>query len=297
MTRPPAASARSAASCLIGLGRGPAPGRESRISRDAARGRRARPGARRHGPPLPRGAGQQPGILAARSARSTPSACRRSRQPQKPFPTTTRGAHGCIALLASELHYAGEPERCRALAAEAIEIARAAGDPDTLTYTLSYASGAISAPDTVQERRRLNGELVELAQDLDDPWFTVVLAARRVELGHITGDRSQIESGIATDQNGGRLGGAPDVRLAATVGGVRPGARSGRSSGGREMGAHGVRGRQSVRPARRRLGVRRTAVQCSPLPGSVRRAGRAARTVRRQRRRNLACLARCGHSP
>jgi class 3 adenylate cyclase/tetratricopeptide (TPR) repeat protein len=117
---------------------------------------------------------------------------------EQALPDDDRRRARVIAMLASELHYAGEPERCRALAAEAIEIARAAGDPETLTYTLSYASGAISAPDTVTERIRLNGELVELAHGLDDPWFTYVLAVVAVELGHITGDRSQIESGIAT---------------------------------------------------------------------------------------------------
>ena len=45
-----------------------------------------------------------------------------------------------LALLACELHYAGEPARCRALAAEAIEIARAAGDPAALAHTLVNAS-------------------------------------------------------------------------------------------------------------------------------------------------------------
>ena len=44
-----------------------------------------------------------------------------------------------LALLAVELHYAGEPARCRALAAEAIEIARAAGDPAALAHTLANA--------------------------------------------------------------------------------------------------------------------------------------------------------------
>ncbi len=54
-----------------------------------------------------------------------------------------------LALLASELHYAGEPSRCRALAAEAIELARAAGDEVALAHTLSLASWAIAAPDTL----------------------------------------------------------------------------------------------------------------------------------------------------
>jgi AAA ATPase domain/Adenylate and Guanylate cyclase catalytic domain len=57
-----------------------------------------------------------------------------------------------LALLATELHYSGEPSRCRQLAAEAIETARAAGDEVALAYTLAYASGAIAAPDTLEQR-------------------------------------------------------------------------------------------------------------------------------------------------
>src|SRR6202041_1731309 len=45
-----------------------------------------------------------------------------------------------LAMLAYELHHGGSSERCRALASEAIEIARAARDPGVLAHTLANAS-------------------------------------------------------------------------------------------------------------------------------------------------------------
>jgi len=102
-----------------------------------------------------------------------------------------------LALLALELHHAGEPARCRALAAEAIEIARAADDPSALAHTLTNASMAIWAPDTLQERQRLSDELVELARRLDDPRLSFWAAGRHMSVGLEAGDRSQVESGLA----------------------------------------------------------------------------------------------------
>ncbi len=103
-----------------------------------------------------------------------------------------------LALLASELHHAGDPARCRALASEAIEIGQAADDPAALAHTLNDAIWAISAPDTLDERRRLSDELVELAQHLDDPRLSFWAANRRVIVGIEAGDRSRVESGLAT---------------------------------------------------------------------------------------------------
>ena len=47
-----------------------------------------------------------------------------------------------LALLACELHDAGDPTHYRALAEEAIETARAAGDPAVLAHTLTNAIAA-----------------------------------------------------------------------------------------------------------------------------------------------------------
>jgi class 3 adenylate cyclase len=101
-----------------------------------------------------------------------------------------------LALLANELHFAGEPARCRALAAEAIETARTAGDPAALAHTLANAAMAIRVPGMRQERDRLAGELLELAQRLDDPSLSFQAAAMRLAGGMDAGDRSQVESAL-----------------------------------------------------------------------------------------------------
>ncbi len=103
-----------------------------------------------------------------------------------------------LALLASELHFAGDPARCRALAADAIEIARAGHDPASLAFTLHNAIYAIQVPDTLQQRRRLAGELAELSQRLDHPPLSVLGAQRPWDVGLEAGDRSQVESALIT---------------------------------------------------------------------------------------------------
>jgi class 3 adenylate cyclase/tetratricopeptide (TPR) repeat protein len=102
-----------------------------------------------------------------------------------------------LALLASELHYAGEPARVRRLAAEAIEIARAADDEAALAYTLSDVIWAITAPDTLEQRQGLVGELCDLTRRLDDPGLSLLAAAWRFMTGMEAGNRLQVESAFA----------------------------------------------------------------------------------------------------
>ena len=101
-----------------------------------------------------------------------------------------------LALLANELHYAGDPARCRALAAEAVELARAGGDAATLAFTLHNVIYAIQVPDTLQERRRLAHELVEIARLLDDPGLGFLRAQRPWDVGLEAGDRAQVEDAL-----------------------------------------------------------------------------------------------------
>jgi class 3 adenylate cyclase/tetratricopeptide (TPR) repeat protein len=103
-----------------------------------------------------------------------------------------------LALLAYELRNGGEQERCRALAEEAIEIARVAGDPGALANTLANATAATWGTDTLQERKRVSDELAELVERLDDPRLTFWSALRRTVVGMQAGERSQVESAIAT---------------------------------------------------------------------------------------------------
>jgi class 3 adenylate cyclase/tetratricopeptide (TPR) repeat protein len=103
-----------------------------------------------------------------------------------------------LALLADELHFAGEPARCRALAYEAIAIARAAGDRATLVDTFTHASWAIWVPDTLRERQRMTDELVEMAQHLDDPRLRSLVAQRQWNIGVEAGDRERVRAGLET---------------------------------------------------------------------------------------------------
>ncbi len=132
-----------------------------------------------------------------------------------------------LALLGQELHYSGDPARCRRLAAEAIEIARAAGDPVALANTLFIACWAIWAPDMLQLRRRLTGELLELAQSLNDPWLSFWAASRQWEVAIETGDRPQAESALTTHENAGRLRPAAVLRVVAAARRVRLGVHTG----------------------------------------------------------------------
>ncbi len=103
-----------------------------------------------------------------------------------------------LALLASELHYSGDPSRCRQLAEEAVAMARAAGDEAVLAHTLSHAIWAITAPDTLAQRQRLIDELLDLTRRLDDPrLLTSMGSGARLAVGIETGDRTQIESALA----------------------------------------------------------------------------------------------------
>lgn len=101
-----------------------------------------------------------------------------------------------LALLASELHLAGDPARCQALATEAIEIARAADDPDALAHTLVGAFLATWIPDTLEQRKRLIDELVELGRQLTDPRLRFWGGLGSIAAGMEAGDRAQVEFGI-----------------------------------------------------------------------------------------------------
>jgi class 3 adenylate cyclase/tetratricopeptide (TPR) repeat protein len=102
-----------------------------------------------------------------------------------------------LALLAYELRYGGELDRCEALAEQAVEIARDAGDPATLARTLANATAATWGIDSLAERQAVAEELVELVEQLDDPRLSFWAALRRMVVGLQAAERSQVESGIA----------------------------------------------------------------------------------------------------
>jgi class 3 adenylate cyclase len=102
-----------------------------------------------------------------------------------------------LALLAAELHYAGEPDRCEALAREAVEIARASGDVQALAGALINAMHAIWVPYTFAQRSRWAAELTELSPRIDEPALRFWAAQRRLVIGLEAGDRPPVEEGLA----------------------------------------------------------------------------------------------------
>ncbi|HET6794112.1 MAG TPA: AAA family ATPase [Acidimicrobiales bacterium] len=74
-----------------------------------------------------------------------------------------------LATLANELTYGGDYPRRRAIADEAVELARTVDDPGVLLRVLNLVFHPIWVPDSLGERLALSGESVELAQQVGDP--------------------------------------------------------------------------------------------------------------------------------
>jgi tetratricopeptide (TPR) repeat protein len=101
-----------------------------------------------------------------------------------------------LAHLAYELHLSDQQERCRTLAAHAVELVRSGDDTAALARTLAYASAATWGTDTLGERQRASNELGELVLRLDDPRLSFWAALRRMVVGIQSGEQSQAESGL-----------------------------------------------------------------------------------------------------
>ena len=66
--------------------------------------------------------------------------------------------------LAMELHFANEPERCRALARQGVELARRHGDAATLAFALNACHWAERAQDNVGELLAIADEIISHAE-------------------------------------------------------------------------------------------------------------------------------------
>ena len=84
-----------------------------------------------------------------------------------PEPTELRAR--LLARLAGELHERPDPERAAALSAEAVAVAREAGDPATLAACLGARNAAVWGPDSFDERRESARAIVSLAQQAGEP--------------------------------------------------------------------------------------------------------------------------------
>ncbi len=105
-----------------------------------------------------------------------------------------------LALLGDELHQSGDPDRCKLLATEAVEIARELDDLETLGLTLMHASTAISFPDMLPECEQMIEEVLQLADTLDDPSMRFRGASANMVVGLWRGDRARVEASLATER-------------------------------------------------------------------------------------------------
>jgi DNA-binding SARP family transcriptional activator len=86
---------------------------------------------------------------------------------QGPEPTALRAR--LLARLAGELHERPDPERAAALSADAVAVAREAGDPATLAACLGARNAAVWGPDSFDERRKSARAIVDLAEQASMP--------------------------------------------------------------------------------------------------------------------------------
>ena len=96
-----------------------------------------------------------------------------------------------ISLLSMELQFEPEHERRRALADEALQLARTEGDARTLSYVLRDHFHATWSADTIDARRRTASEMMDLADHADDPLARVWALDRTVH--------AAVESGCLAD--------------------------------------------------------------------------------------------------
>jgi DNA-binding SARP family transcriptional activator/tetratricopeptide (TPR) repeat protein len=104
-----------------------------------------------------------------------------------------------LARLAGALRDEPSRERRDALTKEAVELARATGNPSSLAYALGARGHAIAAPDTVHELLSLGGELCETARAIGDRERAAAGHAVRTLAALILGDFRAAEQEVAAN--------------------------------------------------------------------------------------------------
>lgn len=101
------------------------------------------------------------------------------------------------ALESLELRHDADHARRRAVADEALSLAREAADPRTLAEVLRSYIDAVSAPDTVAAVKPLTDELADAARQARDPalafWASCLAANARAQSGDVAGVRAELD--------------------------------------------------------------------------------------------------------
>ena len=103
-----------------------------------------------------------------------------------------------VALLAMELSFDPDADRRVALAREALELARAAADDDTLLRVIDRYLFATWLPETLEERLELSVELVERAERSGDPFRRLLAFNRRIYYVLEAGQADEADSCLET---------------------------------------------------------------------------------------------------
>jgi DNA-binding SARP family transcriptional activator/tetratricopeptide (TPR) repeat protein len=103
-----------------------------------------------------------------------------------------------LAQRAMQLYWTAERERGTTLSAQAVHMARAAGDSATVLYTLAARHAALWGPDDVQEQLAVADEVVRLAESCGDRERGLVGLGWRVTDLLVLGERDAVDDAVDT---------------------------------------------------------------------------------------------------
>ena len=103
-----------------------------------------------------------------------------------------------LAQRAMQLYWTEERERGKTLSAEAVVMARAAGDSSTLLYTLAARHAALWGPDAVDEQLAVAEEIGRLAERCGDRERGLVGLGWRLTDLLVMGDRTAVDAAVDT---------------------------------------------------------------------------------------------------
>lgn len=129
------------------------------------------------------------------------------------------GDHGTraklLARIAAEWGVGGDFSRRRALADEALAIARATGSDSNILYVLNQITPALTVPETLSERVRHTREACELAERLENPQQGSVAWLHRIQSAVESARHDEATSGLRRLREWSNLVGQPAIQWMA----------------------------------------------------------------------------------